>query len=109
MTAISATWEPLIAISRITRMDVPEAGNSCATQFLISTSADVGGKNQFFQIALQTCEQTCEHLRFSEVYGKMLQSRPGGEIGRRASLRCWWAQALAGSNPVPGICKYVSI
>ncbi len=33
----------------------------------------------------------------------MLQCRPGGEIGRRASLRCWWAQALAGSNPVPGI------
>ncbi len=41
-------------------------------------------------------------MRFYPFYGNMLQSRPGGEIGRRASLRCWWAQALAGSNPVPG-------
>ena len=38
----------------------------------------------------------------------MLQSRPGGEIGRRASLRCWWAQALAGSNPVPGIISHAN-
>ncbi len=42
-------------------------------------------------------------LSFWQVYGNMIKERPGGEIGRRASLRCWWAQALAGSNPVPGI------
>ena len=38
-----------------------------------------------------------------------LENRPGGEIGRRASLRCWWAQALAGSNPVPGNDNFVII
>lgn len=27
---------------------------------------------------------------------------PGGGIGRRASLRGWWASARAGSTPVPG-------
>ncbi len=35
-------------------------------------------------------------------------SRPGGEIGRRTSLRCWRAQALAGSNHVPGTFFYGS-
>ena len=28
---------------------------------------------------------------------------PGGGIGRRASLRCWWEKSLGGSSPLLGI------
>ena len=35
--------------------------------------------------------------------------RPGGGIGRRASLRGWWEQSRAGSNPVPGILLILNL
>ena len=68
------------------------ASRMCSTLYFLKTPALIGPQPDSARL----------RLRFFQVYGKMLHYRPGGEIGRRASLRCWWAQALAGSNPVPG-------